>query len=170
MSSNDEEITLSFWIKLALSFKYISNFSIIIGVLAYYMNAMQLFFICAPLIIVNFIIITIIQIFELDALVEGIFGKYIKDKKKREEVYSDYVILSNIWHFAAVFWLYLILNNGLIRAYKPNFMGIFFLSILVPIIYFIVEQKHKIYGDINYISYLIMYVIFLFIACIKLYY
>jgi hypothetical protein len=170
MNTNNEEITLTFWLKLGLSFKYISNFAIIIGVLAFYMNAMQIFFICAPLIIVNFLVITIIQIFELDSLVEGIFGKHIKDKKKRESLYNDFVILSNIWHFAAVFWLYLVLHSGLIKLYKPNFMGIFFISILIPITYFIVEMKHKIYGDINYIAYFIMYVIFLFITCIQLYY
>jgi len=165
------EIPLSFWIKLAVSFKYISNFAIIVGILAYYMNAMTVFFICAPLMIVNCILITFIEIFQLDTLIKGIFNKYSITPEEQTETKVKYVVWSTIWHFGSVLWLYTILHNGLILVYNPNFMGIFLQSIIVPLIYFIALSKSQVYGkNLNYIGYLFMYVILLFATCIKLYY
>ena len=53
--------------------------------------------------------------------------------------------------------------------YLPNFMGIFCMSCLIAIFYFIVSVKNHVYGDINYIAYMITYAIVLFSTCIVFY-
>ena len=157
------------WLKLAITFKYLSNFSIIVAVLAYYMNAMPIFFVLAPLIIVNCIVIIMVQFFELDKLMTGILGEYIPDINERKTYNVQFVMLQLVWHLIGVFWLYSIMQNGLLNAYAPNGMGIFFMSSIIALVYFIVSVKKRIYGDIKYIGYMIAYVIILFSTCMMMY-
>ena len=48
-------------------------------------------------------------------------------------------------------------------------MGIYLKSILIPILYYYYESNQYIYGNINYLLYLIMYIILLLWVCIYLY-
>jgi hypothetical protein len=83
-----KSLTISQYIKSGLTFRYLSNFSIIVGILSYYMNAYDIFLVCTPLIIVNFILICIVMIFNIDELMEGVIGNIIPIQKDRDD-YSD---------------------------------------------------------------------------------
>ena len=82
--NNTKLLPFSFWIKSMLSFKFISNLSIIITIIAYYMNAYELFFIFSPLIIVNFILISLILFTNLDDFMKTILEKYLPTKMERD--------------------------------------------------------------------------------------
>ena len=58
--------------KNLLSLRYISNLSIIVTILSYYMNAFDVLFIFIPLLFVNLIIITLLQIFNYDDLMDSL--------------------------------------------------------------------------------------------------
>lgn len=161
-------IPIKAWVNLALSFKYISNIAIIIGVLSYYMNMMNIFFIMAPLIIVNYIVISLIQVFELDELVKGLLGDYINNSNDNNLIYTEFFVLSTLWHLGAIFWLYIVFSNN-VKMYRPNFMKIFLISASIFIIYTIMVNKLKVYGNISYDKYVIVYMISLLVVCVKLY-
>lgn len=131
------------WLKLATSFKYISNFSIIIAFLAYYMNAMPVFFILAPMIITNSIVLPVIQIFETDKFIYGILSEYIPNKTELSTYKAQLILFSNLWHFIGLIWLYNIMTYGIIQVYSPNFMGIFLKSSVIVLIYFMILIKKK---------------------------
>ena len=156
------EYTSNLWvkyIKLALTFKFISNFSIIIGIFAYYMDAISIFFILAPLIIVNFLVITLILIFDYDALTIKFNGDG-----------NIFVIFVMLWHILPVFWLlYILQKDDMIKIFHPNFMSIFFKSLIIPIVYYYYEIELKLYGDINYLFYSIIYFILLLVTSFYLY-
>jgi hypothetical protein len=162
-------IPIKVWLNLMLSFKYISNIAIITAVLSYYMNMMNIFFIMAPLIIVNYIVLSIIQIFELDELIKGLLGDYISNTTDYNFIYTEFMVLSTLWHLGAIFWLYLVMGNN-IKMYKPNFMKMFLISASIFIIYILMVNKLKVYGNINYELYVLIYMITLLVVCIKLYY
>ena len=69
-------ITLRQWIEKCFTFKYISNFSIIICILAYYMNAIDIVFVLAPLIITNLILILVLENIDLNKLIYNLFPNY----------------------------------------------------------------------------------------------
>ncbi len=162
-------IPIKVWLNLALSFKYISNIAIIIGVLSYYMNMMDIFFVMAPLIIVNYIVLSLIQVFELDELIKGLLGDYIINPTESSSIYTEFMVLSTLWHLGAIFWLYVVMNNN-VKLYRPNFMKIFLISASIFIIYTLMVHKLKVYGNISYDKYVIVYMISLLVVCIKLYY
>jgi hypothetical protein len=154
------EITLRQWIESCLSFKYISNSSIIICLIAYYTNAYSLFFILAPIVITNLILILFLEYNSLDELVNTVFNLQKATKKEVEYIKTQFVILNTLWHALPVLWLYYILNkDNLIYVFKPNFMGVFLQCCAICLIYFYFGSKNMIYGDINYSSYLILYLI-----------
>lgn len=157
------------WLKLAISFKYISNISIIIAVLAYYMNAMPVFFILAPMIITNSIVLPITQIYEGDKLVTGMLSEYIPDAVERAQYKTQLIVLTNLWHFIGLIWLYNVMTRGIIQVYSPNFMGIFFMSSVLVLFYFMILMKKKPYGDIDYMTYLLIYMIVNFAMCVLLF-
>lgn len=161
-------IPIKVWLNLCLSFKYISNIAIIIGVLSYYMNMMDIFFIMAPLIIVNYIVISIIQVFELDELIKGLLGDYIINSTDTNFVYTQFMVLSTLWHLGVVFWLYVVFGNN-VRMHRPNFMKMFLISASIFIIYTIMVNRLKVYGNIKYDKYVIVYMISLLVVCVKLY-
>ena len=80
-----------------LSLRYISNLSILGLLLSYYMNAFDVFFIFIPLVIVNFIIIHIIEIWNYDDFINGVLDKIYPDKKERYD-YAPKFIFINLGH------------------------------------------------------------------------
>ena len=170
MNNTNKIIPVSFLINSILSFRYISNVSIIISIIAYYMNAYEILFIFAPLVIVNFIVISYILFTNLDNLMKTILIKYLPEKEDRDKYKLSFVILEILWHILPVIWLFYIFDkDNLIKLFRPNFMGIYFKSVLVPILYYYYESNEKIYGNINYLMYFICYIILLLSSCIYLY-
>ena len=168
--NNTKLLPFSFWIKSMLSFKFISNLSIIITIIAYYMNAYELFFIFSPLIIVNFILISLILFTNLDDFMKTILEKYLPSKIDRDNYKIQFIIFIILWHLLPIVWLFYILEKeNLIKLFRPNFMGLYFKSILIPILYYYYESNDYIYGNINYLFYLIMYIILLLCVCIYLF-
>ena len=163
-------LPFSFWIKSMLSLRYISNLSIIISIIAYYMNAYEILFIFSPLIIVNFILICCILFTNLDDFMKTILETYLPNKDDRDNYKLQFVIFIILWHLLPIIWLFYILDKeNLIQIFRPNFMGIYLKSILKPILYYYYESNEYIYGNINYLLYLIMYIILLLGVCINLY-
>ena len=153
-----------------LSLRYISNLSIIALLLSYYMNAFDIFLIFIPLVIVNFIIIHIIEIWNYDKFITGILKNIYPNKKERYENAPQFIIINLFWHIIPVLWIiYILESQDIIKIFRPNLMGIYLKSILIPIIYYYYESNEYIYGNINYLLYLIMYIILLLSVCIYLY-
>ena len=177
------KITLRQWIEKCISFKYISNFSIIIGILAYYTNLYSIFFILASLIITNCIVIIILEFYNFDELFNKIViycgdGNGDGDGDGNSDGNCDgdggikmqFMILNTLWHVLPVIWLYYILNKDrLISVFKPNFIAVFFQAVILSLIYFYFGSTNKIYGNINYLGYLILYYIILLAVCCNLY-
>ena len=158
MSENTNKSLWSY-IKLGLTFRFISNLSIIICILAYYMDAFQIFFILAPCLIVNLFVITLIIIFDNDAFME-----------KFKNNGSMIALFAIIWHIIPIFWLmYILQSDDIIKIFHPDFIEIFLKSLILPIIYYYYEIDLKVYGDINYLFYLIIYIILLLATCFYLY-
>lgn len=165
-----KKISIWFYIKSGLTFKYISNLSIIVCILSYYMNAFDLFFVFMPLVIVNLLVIMLIQICDYDKLMYGLLGKSIPNKEQRDMIIPKFSLFLNLWHILPVLWIFYILqNDDIIKIFHPNAMNIFIKSIILPIIYYYYEHELKIYGDINYLFYLIIYIILLLAICFYLY-
>ena len=171
MSEESKGLSLRFVIKSVLSFRFLSNLSIFVSIIAYYTNAYDIFFHFAPLLIVNFIIIMFMQFYNLDELMEmNNLKNILPDKKDRDELKPQFVLLITLWHVIPLIWLmYILQSQDIIKIFHPNFMGIFLKSSLIPIIYYYFESKLQIYGDINYLAYYIVYFILLFATCVYLY-
>ena len=169
-NDNDNDISIWFYIKSGLTFKYISNLSIIVCILSYYMNAFDLFFIFMPLVIVNLLIIVLMQICDFDKLMFGLLGKSIPNKMQRDMIIPKFTLIFNIWHLVPVLWIiYILQNDDIINLFHPDFMTIFAKSILVPIVYYYYEYELKVYGDINALFYLIIYILCLLATCFYLF-
>lgn len=169
MSIETKEISISFIIKSIFTFRFISNLSIFVSIIAYYTNAYDIFFHFIPLLIVNFIIIMFMQFYNLDELI-SIIKNRLPDKKDRDELKPQIVLFITLWHFIPLLWLiYILQSQDIIKIFHPNFMGIFLKSSLIPILYYYYESKLQVYGDINYLAYYIVYIILLFASCIYLY-
>ena len=111
------------------------------------------------------------QFYNLDELMDRYLEDILPDKKDRDELKPQVVLFTTLWHFIPLLWLmYILQSQDIINIFHPNFMGIFLKSSLIPIIYFYFESKLRVYGDINYLAYYIVYFILLFTTCIYLYY
>jgi hypothetical protein len=176
--SEIKKLPFSYWIKSCLSFHYISNLSIIVLIISYYMNAYELFFIFAPLVIVNFILIIYLMFNNLDDLMNALLLTYLPYKlegTRNRDIYInkykfEFIIFIIVWHLLPLFWLFYILEKeNMVKLFRPNFMGMYLKSILIPILYYYYQVNDKIYGNINYIMYFIWYIILLLSSCIYLY-
>jgi len=166
----NNNLSIYFYIKSALSLKYISNLSIIICFLSYYMNAFEIFFVFVPLVIVNLILIILIQLFDYDKLMYGILKDIIPDKEQRDEIIPLFTISLNIWHIWIILWLiYILKKDDIIKLFHPNYLDIFLKTLILPAIYYYYEIELKPYGDINYNFYLILYITLIFLTCMYLY-
>ena len=170
LDPQSKNASLLFYIKSCLSFRYLSNISIIVSILAYYMNAVEVFFIFAPLIIVNCIVSIIVNIFNFNELMLGLLEKDFPDKENRDKIIPKYALFNFIWHIVPVFWLiYILQKDDIIKIFHPNFMGTFLKSVIITIIYYYYEINLQIYGKINYLSYLLLYIVLLLVTCYNLY-
>ena len=170
IDKHNKLLPFSFWLKSMISFRFISNFTIIITIIAYYMNAYELFFIFSPLLIVNFILISCILFTNLDDFMTTLLEKYLPNKTDRDNYKLLFIIFIIVWHLLPIIWLFYILEKEhLIKLFRPNFMGIYLKSILIPILYYYYESNDTIYGNINYLLYLVMYIILLLAVCIYIY-
>jgi len=134
------------------------------------MEAIDIFLIFAPLVIVNLIVILMILINDFDALITGILGKILPEKQDRDKQSSLFALFIMIWHSFPVFWImYILQSQDLVKLFHPNFMSTFFISVIIPIIYYYYEVDLKVYGDINYLFYLCIYIIILLATCFYLY-
>ncbi len=166
------EITTTDWLKLILSFKYISNSSIIIAILAYCMNAYDVFFICIPLIITNFVLFVLLSVYDFDNYIHGVLATLNPniDLETINKYKNEFVLFNIVWHTVPLFWIYSVLDrDNIIQIFKPNFINIFFKSLMVIIVYFYLERDIEPYGKINYLWYFIVYIIVLFGANVILY-
>ena len=170
INNTSYNVPFMFWVKSVLSFRFISNISIIISILAYYMRAYEILFIFAPLMIVNFIMITYILFTNLDDFMKTILEKYLPNKKSRDNYKIQFIIFIIVSHLLPLVWLYYILEkDNLCKIFRPNFMGIYLKSVMLPILYYYYQGNNKIYGNINYLIYFIFYIILLLSSCIFLY-
>lgn len=166
----NKTISLWFYIKSGLTFRYISNLSIIVCILAYYMEAFDIFFIFAPLVFVNLFVIALILINDFDALITKVLSKILPYKKDRDNQSYLFGLFIILWHIIPVFWImYILQSQDIVKIFHPNFMSIFLKSSIVPIIYYYFEIDLKVYGNINYLFYLIIYFIMLLATCFYLY-
>ena len=161
--NNKLDITFLDWIKFVLSFRYISNISIVVAVLAYWMQAYEVFFICIPLIITNFVGFVLLTIFDLDKYMQGILGRVTNDLEVINSYKPHFVIFNIIWHTVPLFWIYSVLTReNLVQLFRPNFMSMFLKSALVAIVYFYYERDIEPYGKVDYLWYFIVYMMVLF--------
>ena len=172
LNANPEykQITFLDWVKLGISFRYLSNLSIIGVIISYYTNAYEFFFIFAPLLITNAILNIILLICNLDELVNGAFGDILPDVKDRENIKFEFVMFNLIWHIVPLIWLYSILQrDSLISVFRPNFMGVYLKSSIIPIVYYYYLGGVQVYGDVDNMKYFVMYMILLLGTCVFLY-
>jgi hypothetical protein len=168
--TQNKTLSLWFYIKSALTFRYISNLSIIVCILSYYMEALDIFFIFAPLVFVNLFVIVLILINDFDALITGILSKILPEKKDRDKQSYLFGLFIILWHTIPVLWImYIFQSQDIIKIFHPNFMSIFLKSLILPMIYYYFEIDLKVYGNINYLFYLVIYIIMLLAICIYLY-
>ena len=168
--TKNNSLPFSFWIKSMLSFRFISNLSIIVSFIAYYMNAYEVLFILAPLVITNCMIITYMLITDLDELMKGLLEKELPNKKDRDNYKCMFVICMLLWHFLPILWIFYVFDKEhLVNYFRPNFMGTYFKSLLIAILYYYYESNIKLYGDMNYLVYFVIYIILLLGICIYLY-
>ena len=166
----NKTLSLKFYIKTALSFRYVSNLSIIVSIFAYYMNALELFFIFMPLVIVNFIVIILVQIFNFNDLMLGLLQKELPNKADRDKAIPKFTLFNFLWHFLPVLWIiYILEKDDIIKIFHPDLIHTFLKSLIIPSIYYYFEKDAEIYGHINYICYLIIYIIILLGVCNYLY-
>lgn len=168
------DVPLIKWLKMCLSFRYISNFSIFIMILSYYMNAYDIFLLMIPLVITNFIVVMALQYFNIDELLVAVFdinsGDKEKDKKYLESVKPQFLLLNTLWHILPLIWIYYILGrDNLIHVFKPNFMKIFLQAMCIGLLYFYFSSSAKLYGAINYVAYMLGYITILLGVCVYLY-
>lgn len=170
IDSQPKNLSFWFYIKSALTFRYISNISILLCILSYYMDAIDVFLIFIPLVIVNCILILLIIINDYDSFIKCMLGKIYPNKKDRDSQSYLFILFIILYHILPVFWIiYILQKDDIIKIFHPNFMSIFFKSLILPIIYYYYEIELKVYGDINYLFYSLIYFILLLATCYYLY-
>ena len=168
------------YIKFGLSFQYISNLSILVILFAYYTNAYYIFFLMIPLLITNFIMVLLLLWFNYNEFISYIFNKKINQHTVLNTAVSSQVLTNDdiilfmfftvLWHLIPLLWLYNVLHrDNLIVIFKPNFMEIFLIDIIIVLMYFYYGSRKLLYGDINYLWYGGIYILTLFIFCIVIF-
>ena len=166
------EITNRQYLESCLSFRYLSNLSIFIAVIAYYSQAYSVFFVMVPLLIANLVVILVVQWFNSAELFNGVFNisnqnDHINPIDPIDSTnLTKFILLNTIWHIIPVIWLYgVLLRDDIIRVFHPNFMGVFMWCSIIAIVYFYYGSQMQIYGQINYLWYGGLYMAVLFITC-----
>jgi hypothetical protein len=166
------EITNRQYLESCLSFRYLSNLTIFIAVIAYYSQAYSVFFVMVPLLIANLVVILVVQWFNSAELFNGVFNISSQNDPINpidpidSTNLTKFILLNTIWHIIPVIWLYgVLLRDDIIRVFHPNFMGVFMWCSIIAIVYFYYGSQMQIYGQINYLWYGGLYMAVLFITC-----
>jgi hypothetical protein len=166
------EITNRQYLESCLSFRYLSNLTIFIAVIAYYSQAYSVFFVMVPLLIANLVVILVVQWFNSAELFNGVFNISSQNDPINpidpidSTNLTKFILLNSIWHIISVIWLYgVLLRDDIIRVFHPNFMGVFMWCSIIAIVYFYYGSQMQIYGQINYLWYGGLYMAVLFITC-----
>lgn len=160
------EITNRQYLESCLSFRYLSNLTIFIAVIAYYSQAYSVFFVMVPLLIANLVVILVVQWFNSAELFNGVFNISNLSRQNDSTDLTKFILLNSIWHIVPVIWLYgVLLRDDIIRVFHPNFMGVFMWCSIIAIVYFYYGSQMQIYGQINYLWYGGLYMAVLFITC-----
>jgi hypothetical protein len=167
------EISNRQYLESSLSFRYLSNLTIFIAVIAYYSQAYSVFFVMVPLLIANLIVILILQWFNSEELFNGVFNLSNLSNLSSQNDPTDltkFILLNTIWYIIPVIWLYgVLLKDDIIRVFHPNFMGVFMWCSIIAIVYFYYGSQMQIYGQISYLWYGGLYMAVLFITCYSIY-
>jgi hypothetical protein len=160
------EISNRQYLESCLSFRYLSNLTIFIAVIAYYSQAYSVFFVMVPLLIANLVVILVVQWFNSAELFNGVFNISNLSRQNDSTDLTKFILLNSIWHIIPVIWLYgVLLRDDIIRVFHPNFMGVFMWCSIIAIVYFYYGSQMQIYGQINYLWYGGLYMAVLFITC-----
>lgn len=152
-NNSSKTTTTKQWLELLLSLKYIGNLGIYGLLLSYYTQAYTIFLILIPIVITNALVMLGLEWFNGDELAAAMVNTQDKNK---------FILLNTIWHILPLLWLWYILQrDNIIELFKPNFMGCYLAGVGFAIIYFYFASNGKYYGDIDYIKYMLMYVIVL---------
>jgi len=147
----EQTISSRRWLDLLISMKYISNISIYGLLITYYTQAYSIFLILIPIVITNFLVMLVLEWFNSSELALALVNEKDKDK---------FILLNTIWHLLPLLWIWYILQrDNLIELFKPNFMGCYLAGVFFAIVYFYFASNGKYYGNIDYVKYMLIYII-----------
>jgi hypothetical protein len=158
------------WVSIALSMKYITNATIVASLVGYYTQAYWIFLVSVPLLITNAIVITLLEWFNSYELTAAVLDIPTSQPDLIKALNVKFTFINMVWHLIPLIWVWYILGkDDLIEVFRPNFMGCFLAGVLFGIGYFYFASQGKYYGDIDYLWYMVVYVIILFSVCISVY-
>ena len=158
------------WLYLALSMKYITNATILASVVGYYTQAYWIFLVSIPLLITNAIVITLLEWFNSYELTAAVLDIPASHPELIKESNVKFIFINMFWHLVPLAWVWYILGkDDLIKVFRPNFMGCFLAGASFGIGYFYFASQGKYYGEIDYLWYMVVYIIVLFTVCVSLY-
>ena len=158
------------WLSIALSMKYITNATIIASLVGYYTQAYWIFLVSIPLLITNAIVITLLEWFNSYELTAAVLDIPTSQPALIKASQIKFTFINMIWHWIPLVWVWYILGkDDLIDVFRPNFMGCFLAGVVFGIGYFYFASHGKYYGEIDYLWYMVVYVIVLFTVCISVY-
>jgi hypothetical protein len=164
------EPSIKKWISLALSMKYITNATIFASIVEYYTQAYWIFLVSIPLLITNAIVVSLLEWFNSYELTSAVLDIPKSQPNLIKASQVKFTFINMIWHWMPLAWVWYILGkDNLIEVFRPNFMGCFLTGALFGIGYFYFASQGKYYGEINYLWYMIVYVIILFTTCMTVY-
>ena len=100
----------------------------------------------------------------------GLLQKELPNKADRDKAIPKFTLFNFLWHFLPVLWIiYILEKDDIIKIFHPDLIHTFLKSLIIPSIYYYFEKDAEIYGNINYICYLIIYIIILLGVCNYLY-
>ena len=157
-------------LSLALSMKYLTNATILASVISYYSQAYWIFLVSISLLISNAIVIILLEWFNGDELIAAVLDIPITHTNELQDVKLKFMFINTIWHFVPLLWVwYIISRDDVIKVFQPNFMGIFLASAAFGIGYFYFASQGEYYGKIDYLWYMMVYIIVLLAVCVVVY-
>lgn len=156
-----------------LSPKFISNASIYLCLFAYFTNLERIFLLFSPLIIINFLVITLVQLFEWETLIIDVYAnrsfRQLNRKfrrkliRKDEECYIFTHIVSFLYHVIPALLIILFFNyqdkNNIMFI---NFMENSFILLFITLLFWLLSNRP--YGKIKEEIYILIYIFLIFIV------
>lgn len=158
------------WLSLALSMKYITNITILASIIGYYTQAYWIFLVSIPLLITNAIVMTLVEWFNSYELTAAILDIPASQPELIKASNVKFTFINIFWHWVPLTWVwYILARDNLIEVFRPNFMGCFLAGAAFGICFFYFASNGKYYGEIDYLWYMVVYVIVLITASISIY-